>query len=432
MSLKHTVSRLTLVFTFVLLTAVGSISAQDIAPCDPAVDYATSAMAVYEAGEYETALSGLHCAALRDLRNIDLHAAYLQAALRTGRLTTADTASRYLETLAVERFDDIIVQMEAALQADPSDEGAAVVLTFARYPLQDSDIARIQAINPDNVLALMYAGRKAVYQDNNPEAARAAFERALALAGDDPEILIGMAFNYLYGLNDTEGALTLVERALTIDPLFAASYYARGNYHEMMGDVDAAIADYTRAIELDGYDYTVFNVRAGLLSTQGENAAALEDFRYVLSVNPASPFALNGIILAALATDDADARTLAADSFLNARTEIIDGDTLTSDTPVTVSSTAGRMARIPVRLESGQTVTISAVAADPASLDPLLMVVDPEGGAVAFNDDIDAAAGDYSAVVTFTPAMTGDYLILATHSGAGSEGEMTVSLALAQ
>lgn len=423
------VTVLALLLASVAFAAVGAHDGE----CHDGVDYASAAMTTYEAGEYEAALPDLYCATGLDPQNIDLQAAYFEALLRNGRISTVYSPGAVLSSLDPSRFEKIIADAEAALADDLNDAGALIILLGASFEIDEARIDQLLALDPDSAVAYAYRATKAAYRDGDPEAAAAAIERAVELAGDDPEILSIAAQVYLFGIGDAERALTLIEQAIATDPNFAPIYGDRSSYYAQSGDLEMALESITQAITLDPYNYTQYNQRGSFYLQQQNYPAALEDFRYVLSVNPASPSALGSIVDISLITGNADDRVLAAESFLNARAEVINTDEmLTEAEPVLVSITGGRMVQITVMLPARQEVMISAIATDPTSLDPLVMVVDPQGGAVAYNDDIDVEGGDYSAVVMFTPETAGIYRILATHSGGGSKGEMTIRMMYAE
>ena len=69
-----------------------------------------------------------------------------------------------------------------------------------------------------------------------------------ANAADNPFIKSGNA-KYLQG--DYDGAIADYSRAIELDPDDAAAYYNRGNAKSELDDYHGAIADYSRAIELD-------------------------------------------------------------------------------------------------------------------------------------------------------------------------------------
>ena len=50
---------------------------------------------------------------------------------------------------------------------------------------------------------------------------------------------------------DLDGAIADYNRAIELNPKYASAYYNRGNAKEAKGDLDGAIADFKRATEVD-------------------------------------------------------------------------------------------------------------------------------------------------------------------------------------
>jgi hypothetical protein len=81
---------------------------------------------------------------------------------------------------------------------------------------------------------------------------------------------------------------------------------------------------------------------------------------------------------------------------------------------------------------AGQTVIIAMNSTNFAQVDPFVILVGPTGNALASNDDIDTAAGNYNSRIQFTLPTTGFYRIEATaYDGSHDAGAYTLSLASA-
>src|SRR5258707_15891148 len=63
-------------------------------------------------------------------------------------------------------------------------------------------------------------------------------------------------------------AIADYSRAIELDPAEAIFYYIRGNIYAALQDYRQAIADYTRAIELDPENGNYYNIRANIYPTQ--------------------------------------------------------------------------------------------------------------------------------------------------------------------
>jgi tetratricopeptide (TPR) repeat protein len=76
--------------------------------------------------------------------------------------------------------------------------------------------------------------------------------------------------------------------ALYYDPEYALAYYHRGVVAESMGNLTAAISDYTMAIRVDPRVAPAYEHRGAALAQRGELRAALEDYQRCLAL--LSPF----------------------------------------------------------------------------------------------------------------------------------------------
>jgi tetratricopeptide (TPR) repeat protein len=76
---------------------------------------------------------------------------------------------------------------------------------------------------------------------------------------------------------DLDGAIADHTRAIELDPKYVPAYNDRGTAKQDKGDLDGAIADYTRAIELHPKYVPAYNNMAWLLATAAD--AAVRDGR---------------------------------------------------------------------------------------------------------------------------------------------------------
>lgn len=84
-----------------------------------------------------------------------------------------------------------------------------------------------------------------------------------------------------------DGVISMMDRALSIDPTFASAYYERGLAHAHIGDHDSAIADFSKTIVLNPKDAAAFNNR-GLAYAKGKKQydEAFSDFNKAIMINP--------------------------------------------------------------------------------------------------------------------------------------------------
>jgi tetratricopeptide (TPR) repeat protein len=426
-----------LLIIFIVTLLVGlPVLGQDAAPaitCDADTDYASEAAAAFDAGDYEASLPLFYCATAADLEDVDSWARYALALVRTGNTYSAGIPERAVRILNPAGFGHLAAEAAADAEANPDDEAAALLdiwFNFNNSPDPNEMVDRLMTINPDSGYPHYLRGLIHLYLENDTDAARAEFETALELEPDNAQLLAEMASEYAFTIGDADTGLELISRAIELDPTLAKAYTDRGQiYAYLLGDNDAAQADFDQAVALDPTSFYGRNNRAAFFWSLGDHDSALQDYMFVTTRMPHNIRAVDGIVTIAIERGIGEQARLA---FVRLADERIDGDELTADAPVTFDMTFRRMVQFPLTLSAGQTVTITAVAADLATLDPLMLVADPNRFAIAYNDDADPANGDWNASVTFTAEMDGEYTVYVTHAGGGSEGEMTVTVSEAE
>jgi tetratricopeptide (TPR) repeat protein len=190
-----------------------------------------------------------------------------------------------------QRMGDLrgsILDFDAAIRIDPKYWAAYVKRGNARTQLADQKTAiadftkaidLAQAVGGGSLFAEAYYGRcVARYElDLIPEALEDC-TRAFQISPDYA------AAYYLRGLirsqriGDLRGSLLDFDAAIRNDPNYSAAYLKRGNAHSRLGDTQAAIADYTKAIGIDGDVDAYFNRGVTRYQT-GSSEAALADLR---------------------------------------------------------------------------------------------------------------------------------------------------------
>ncbi|MBK6752043.1 MAG: tetratricopeptide repeat protein [Flavobacteriales bacterium] len=114
--------------------------------------------------------------------------------------------------------------------------------------------------------------------------ARAQFERAIALAPDDPEAKLRLAEIELVERHHPV-AMNLVNQALRIDPNLAHGYYLKGWIHKEMGDTALAVSSLRTAIEQEPTYYEAF-VQLGILHAAKRDHLAKEYYTSALALKP--------------------------------------------------------------------------------------------------------------------------------------------------
>jgi tetratricopeptide (TPR) repeat protein len=115
--------------------------------------------------------------------------------------------------------------------------------------------------------ALCYIQRKYFGWMSDPvkemtEAARLA-RRAVTLGGDDPVSLCAGGFTLAQSPGQLETGVTLIDRALALDSNQATAWFLRGWATIHLGQPEAAIESFSRALRLNPLDPLIFAVQTG-------------------------------------------------------------------------------------------------------------------------------------------------------------------------
>jgi len=81
-------------------------------------------------------------------------------------------------------------------------------------------------------------------------------------------------------------ALELLNKAIELDPNYAAAYNNRGNAWHEIGDFDRSIDDFNKMLELDPIGFHGYLGRGNALADKGEHFRAIDDFNRCLKINP--------------------------------------------------------------------------------------------------------------------------------------------------
>jgi tetratricopeptide (TPR) repeat protein len=84
---------------------------------------------------------------------------------------------------------------------------------------------------------------------------------------------------------DLDGAIADYSRAIELDPKNGNAYYSRGTAKRARNDLDGAIADFTHTLELDPKDAGAYTSRGVAKSEKGD-LSAIADYNRAIEVNP--------------------------------------------------------------------------------------------------------------------------------------------------
>lgn len=92
---------------------------------------------------------------------------------------------------------------------------------------------------------------------------------------------------------ELDTALAGYTKAIELHPDYAWAYNNRGNVKDKRGDPEGALVDFTRAIEIDARHGTAFFNRGNVRSAQGDLDGALADYTAAIGIDPKDAQAFN-------------------------------------------------------------------------------------------------------------------------------------------
>jgi len=178
-------------------------------------------------------------------------------------------ARRYLEHHAAERAQDALTRAEAEAPANPS-VLAEVGSLYEEAGLRSRAIAtyeRALEVAPDD--PTLYARLGAVYrQHGEPARAMALYQKAEELGSQDPAVTRELARLEMEA-GDAHKAVSRLHPLLRRQPIDPHAVLLMGDALQQLGDRDAAVAHYRRAVQLAPGDSDVRRAAQGNLAQMG-------------------------------------------------------------------------------------------------------------------------------------------------------------------
>jgi tetratricopeptide (TPR) repeat protein len=136
----------------------------------------------------------------------------------------------------------------------------------------------------ERALALDQAGQSWL-NAGAPDRAKAAFDAALALNGEDPDLLVDRASAF-YDLKQYWDAIDDLNRAAELAPRRADIYIYRGTAYRLVDSPDLALEDIERGLALAPHSPIGLLERGNLRQLKGDIAGARKDWSEVVKLAP--------------------------------------------------------------------------------------------------------------------------------------------------
>ena len=183
--------------------------------------------------------------------NPDAFDAYLQGYYYFERDTDKDTdmAAKYYER-ATQLDPSFALAWVGLSRARNWQVNTGVIPTEEGHRLAREAVERALALNPNLAEAHAQMGRIKQHADFDWVGANASIQRAIAVEPGDSEFVRLAAFSAVV-LGRFDEGLQLHRRAVDLDPLNADSWGNLGEIEFFMGQLDEAVADFKKALELN-------------------------------------------------------------------------------------------------------------------------------------------------------------------------------------
>lgn len=236
------------------------------------------------------------------------------------------------------------------------------------------------------------------------------------------------------GRGDGDAAVADLNAAIQYAPedVFTAAYRAdlfttRANIYLSLEDTDTALDDLTLAIEVDPTTDRYLS-RAGFHARLEDLDSALEDVDSAIGLGDTAELPRLYLIRASVNFLREDGSAAAADyyNFVGViGQETRQTDPLPENQPVSLPMTQGLVYRIPITAQTGESFSAIAAPAEDSQVDPLIVLLAPDGTPLVGIDDINQT--DLSALIEdYALPESGEYTLIVTHSGGGAEGDLVV------
>jgi tetratricopeptide (TPR) repeat protein len=250
---------------------------------------------------------------------------------------------------------------------------------------------------------------------------------------------------------------------ILMNPSYARGYYVRGVAYEALNRLPEALADLNKAVPLSTgsaaegpileerarlyignnqlpealADLTsaikisptgdLYTLRAQTLMQQNDYPSALKDLNEAIKLSPD-----NGALLLLRATiyDALNNPPEAAADYLSwissQQPQETSGQPISASTQFRVTMAAAKAFVVPVNLKKGQKLSVAAAHVN-GTVDPLLVLLDPNNQPLVANDDT-SATNQNSLISNFAAPADGQYILVISYAGGGTDGQVAVQI----
>lgn len=334
----------------------------------------------------------------------------------------ADLLEAGLAKIEEQDYIGAIEDFSAIVEVDPNIWDAYYFRAFAhsqtgQYELAIDDYTRVLDLRPFDADVYALRGDTFIFTGDLEEA-NLDYEASLYLSPRSPLGYRGKALLSLR--NGREDDAVIYESVFT-----ALQILITGNPDDALDELSTVIDDADSDETPAQLGYAYYN-RSNIFIAQNEMGKALDDLDLAIELQPDMQdyYMARGYIYSTIGELDKAAPDFYERMSL-VESNTVNGTLALNDTH-TVQMEYGTVARLTFEGTAGQDVTIRAVDAGQVGVDALLVLLDPDGNAIAGNDD---GGGNLDSLIEqFELPADGTYTAVISHANGGFSGEIDISL----
>ncbi len=200
----------------------------------------------------------------------------------------------------------------------------------------------------------------------------------------------------------------------------------------MSGDYQTALESFRRALTLNPQDAEAMNWLGVTYRYIGDYEASLSHISLAMQLDEtySLPYLSRGITHENMGQSEDSAADYLSYALMNRSRSLFHAE-LEGDSEFALPMRDGWVYSIPFDAKRGQSVDISVETVQPGFVDPLIILIGPDGEALVGDDDISRA--DYDAVISdYKLPASGEYTLVVSHAEGGANGTLNVDVDVTQ
>ena len=199
----------------------------------------------------------------------------------------------------------------------------------------------------------------------------------------------------------------------------------------MSGDYETALENFRRALTINRNDAEAMNWLGVTYRYMGEYEASVIHIGMAMRLDESYtlPYLSRGITFEEMGNSEASAADYYSYAMLNRSRTLFHAE-LEGDSTFELPMREGWVYSIPFDAKRGQVLDIDVSTVAPGFVDPLIILIGPEGQALAGDDDISRSEYD-STINDYKLPASGQYTLVVSHAEGGANGTLNVDVDVA-